>query len=367
MTPSLHIVTLDVPFPADYGGAIDMYTRILALKQAGYTIHLHCFEYGRGRMPQVEENKLADRVYYYKRKTGVFSQLSSTPYIMKSRENQELMQRLLEDKWPVILEGQHTSGIAQKLQKAGKNVLVRMHNIEWHYYSNLAQSTNHTLHRLYYNLEARKLKRDEQQLRGIPMACITESDAVFYQKNGFQAHWIPPVITPAVQKSELQNYYLFHGNLSVAENEEAVRSIIAENSRKAFSAPVIIAGKSPSVPFQKEITAAGFQLVANPDTATMDELISRAQVHLMITRKVAGIKLKLLQSLSTGGVCIATPEMLENTGLDQLCMIWDSTEPLADLCIKSSENKGDISKRHAVLAAAFSPENYVKKIQELLY
>lgn len=172
MNRSLHIVTLDVPFPADYGGAIDMYTRIIALKEAGFTIHLHCFEYGRGEMPDEIARILADHVFYYKRKTGVFSQISSKPYIVKSRENQELQARLLADNWPVLLEGQHCSVFAKSLQDAGKRVLVRMHNIEWHYYTNLAKSSTRILERFYYRTEAKKLQRDEQFLLGLSLIHI---------------------------------------------------------------------------------------------------------------------------------------------------------------------------------------------------
>ena len=44
--PELHIVTFAVPFPANYGGAIDVWNRIAALKRGGVRIHLHCFVYG---------------------------------------------------------------------------------------------------------------------------------------------------------------------------------------------------------------------------------------------------------------------------------------------------------------------------------
>ena len=367
MKRSLHIVTLDVPFPADYGGAIDMYTRILALKEAGFTIHLHCFEYGRGEMPEAIAQKLADKVFYYKRKTGVFSQLSSKPYIIKSRENQELQARLLADKWPVLLEGQHCSVFAKGLQDAGKRVLVRMHNIEWQYYSNLAESSTRILERFYYRTEAKKLQRDEQCLRGIPLACITENDTEHYRSMGFNAHWLPPVIENEQQAGELKDYYLFHGNLSVAENEEAIRLILAENAKHAFSEKVVIAGKNPSETLRRQVLDAGFELIANPDGTVMSELIQQAKVHLLITKKVSGIKLKLLQSLAANGVCVATAEMLENTGLNDLCVVWDERDSLADLCSKQSIDLTAIAARKITLTEVFGAENYVNKIEALLF
>ncbi len=367
MNKCLHIVTLDVPFPADYGGAIDMYTRLLALKRAGFTIHLHCFEYGRGKMPEAEELKLADRVYYYGRRTGVFSQLSSKPYIVKSRENDQLLKRLLSDSWPVLLEGQHCSGIAHALKMAEKRVLVRMHNIEWQYYSNLAKSANRFLDRFYFQVEARKLKRDEQALRDIPLACITEADAIHYKNLGFEVHWVPPVVLRSSYESKPGEYYLFHGNLSVAENEEAVRIIIAENQRTPFSAHVIIAGKNPSALLSKQIEDAGFELQADPNTADMDALIAGARVHLLITRKVAGIKMKLLQSLGSQGHCIATKEMVENTGLAELCTIWEEDQTLAACCNLAQQDGFTLQKRQEILESTFGAASYVKQIEKLLF
>ena len=43
----LHIVSFDVPWPANYGGVIDVFYKVKALSAKGIRIHLHAFEYGR--------------------------------------------------------------------------------------------------------------------------------------------------------------------------------------------------------------------------------------------------------------------------------------------------------------------------------
>ena len=65
---NLNIVSFDVPFPANYGGVIDVYYKLLWLHKAGVKIHLHCFTYGR--KPSKELEALCEKVYYYERKTG---------------------------------------------------------------------------------------------------------------------------------------------------------------------------------------------------------------------------------------------------------------------------------------------------------
>ena len=52
MDKHLHIIALNIPFPPNYGGVIDIYYKIKALHQLGVKIILHCFAYER---PQAEE------------------------------------------------------------------------------------------------------------------------------------------------------------------------------------------------------------------------------------------------------------------------------------------------------------------------
>ena len=84
----LHIVSFDIPFPADYGGVIDVFYKIKALHELGVVITLHCFEYGE-RQPQKELENYCKNVFYYKRTRSILDLLSSQPFIVKSRENKE--------------------------------------------------------------------------------------------------------------------------------------------------------------------------------------------------------------------------------------------------------------------------------------
>ena len=51
----LHVVSLQVPFPPDYGGVIDIYYKLKALKNMGYETWLHTFRYDRSRAEQLNE------------------------------------------------------------------------------------------------------------------------------------------------------------------------------------------------------------------------------------------------------------------------------------------------------------------------
>ena len=80
----IHVVSFDIPFPADYGGVMDIFYKIRALSEAGLAITLHCFQY-RDRQPQAELEKYCTHVYYYRRAETPLSILNAQPYITRSR------------------------------------------------------------------------------------------------------------------------------------------------------------------------------------------------------------------------------------------------------------------------------------------
>ncbi len=100
MSKHLHIVCLDVPWPADYGGAIDMMNRIIMLKKAGIRIHLHYFSYNERGTPN-ELDQFCETIHIYERKQGRKGFSLKTPYIISSRINDDLVQELNKDNYPV--------------------------------------------------------------------------------------------------------------------------------------------------------------------------------------------------------------------------------------------------------------------------
>ena len=69
MDKYLNIVSFNIPYPANYGGVIDVYYKLEALRACGVKLILHCFEYERPHAPELES--ICDKVFYYKRRTGV--------------------------------------------------------------------------------------------------------------------------------------------------------------------------------------------------------------------------------------------------------------------------------------------------------
>ncbi len=314
----LHIISFDIPFPANYGGVIDVYYKLVWLHKLGVKIHLHCFEYGRAHSKELE--KVCEKVYYYDRSTHLGSHLSLMPYTVQSRISKKLKKRLLKDDAPILCEVLHTCYILKDPAFEKRLKIYRHSNIEHEYYQGLAKVEKSFLKRLYLKTEAWKLKRFEKIVSHANLIlAVNQNDADYYRKK------FPQVTTEYLpsfhSNSEINikegsgNFILFHGNLSVAENNEAAHWLI-EHVFSKISSRVIIAGLEPNTDLEKEIEKFDhIDLIANPSDAKMSELISTAHIHVLHTAQATGLKLKLLNVLFTGRHIICNQHMVEGSGV----------------------------------------------------
>ena len=364
----MHIVALDVPYPPDYGAIIDAYYRISALKRAGVRITLHTYEYGRGKPVELEQ--LVDKVLYYERPIRFRDALSFIPFVVRSRRSETLLQNLLKDNDPIFFEGQHTcSFLAHPLLK-DRRKFVRVHNIEWQYYALLAKRTTNWKKRLFFQWEARKLKRFDQQLTHAEVLfCVSHQDLEHYRRLHPKVILMPsssPFTIPDTT-TKRDRYAIYHANLSIEENEEAALWIIEAFEQFGSPMPLVITGKNPSQALQEAASKLdNCRLIASPDQETMSKLILEAGVQLLITFQNAGIKLKLINSLVSGGVCIANAEMVGGTDLGQFCTIIRTKEELINALINVPDLHPDTTERQAFLYRNYHPDETCKRILEVL-
>ncbi len=368
---SIHIVAFDVPFPPDYGGVMDVYYRCRSLKNAGYHIILHCFEYGRGRVHDF--SAIADEVYYYTRAKSLLSWFSKTPFIVATRNSTALLKRLLQDKHPIVFEGQHCTFWLHHPELSQRKKMVRLHNIEWQYYEGLSKRSNSFFKRWYFQSEARKLKRHEEILYyATVLATISASDTDYYTSCFEQVEYVPVGFEQFPPKPVVKSYdpfYLFQGNLSVEENSEAVYWLLEAFRKQSIPQTLIIAGKNPD---QTLITACSqqnnVQLIANPNDLQMQELMQTATAHLIIGFQHSGIKLKLLNALMTGKKCIVTPEIVAGSGLDHLCTVISSPEELAqNLLSENSLSEQEATNQLVEVRELFSEKRLLDVVGKYLF
>ncbi len=366
----LHIIAFDVPYPANYGGVIDVFYRIKALSEAGVKVHLHCFEYGRGEQETL--NRYCD-VKYYKRDTSFVRQLSLTPYIVASRTSDALVNDLLKDDYPILCEGLHTTAVLNDKRLANRAIFVRAHNVEHDYYQALGASEKSVWKRMFYKVEAWKLRRYEPILcKAKGIFAITQSDADYFAGKYQNVSLIPGfnALDSVCSESGRGDYVLYHGNLSVRENADAAEWLI-EHVFSKLEIPCVIAGLNPPERLQKLAAEyANITLAANPDDAEMIDLLRQAQINILVTHQPTGLKLKLLNALYNGRFCLVNSDMLKGTALQPLCVVKDEPEEIiAEIKRLMDEDftEKDIEERDAALHQLYRNEDNARKIIELIF
>lgn len=323
----LHLVSFDVPWPADYGGVIDVYNRLEALSEAGVELILHAFLYGRKASPVLEG--ICKEVHYYKRKNRFTSFFDKDPMIVKSRAVEKLLNHLAKDDSPILFEGQHTTAFLNHPLLSGRLKFVRIHNIEHLYYDALAGASFRSVKRNYYRSESKKLKTHEEILGAADqLFCITSKDTAYYQQRFNNASYLPVAMKCTNQQHSQKDYVLYHGNLSVPENQKAAIWLI-ENVFQEIDAPVIIAGKSPNSKLRRKVQQlSNVELIESPDDESMRKIIAEAKIHVLYTAQETGIKLKLLNVLCSNAPIVCNDKMISGTGFEDACHIANSNEQM---------------------------------------
>ena len=317
----LHIVSFDVPYPANYGGVIDVFFRIKALSQRGVKIHLHCFEYGREHSAYLES--FCHSVTYYKRETKVAKLFNTLPYIVCSRDSEELRNNLLKDDYPILLEGLHCCSILTYDVFKDRNIIVRAHNVEHEYYEHLAMAEVDAKKKVYLRQEVRKLKDFEPILnKAKAILAISQKDYEYFSQKYNNVYMLTAynAYTEVDILEGGSDYVLYHGNLSVAENYSAAEYIV--DAFKKTDVKLIVAGMNPPQHLVKMIeNVPNVELVDSPDDQTLFDLIRHAHINILVTEQATGLKLKLLNTLFNGRFCLVNDKMVEGLDVNGLCYI----------------------------------------------
>ena len=321
----LHIVSLDVPYPADYGGAVDIFYRLKALNELGLKITLHVFEYGRGKQSELEKYA---KVIYYKRRKGLLSQFSFRPYIVESRRNKQLLINLKADDAPILFEGIHTCVYLEDHEIKKRLTFVRMHNIEHEYYRGLKKNASF-FKKLFFRIESWRLEKYHPILKEAKhLLAIKEEDA--HQLRHFHPSVaVLPASIPSVEGrfTVVGRYALFHGNLSVPENAKAALWIIETlDSLIDQHFELIVAGKNPGKKLIATCKKAGVKLVPNPSEKQLSDLIQQAQIHVLYSGVPSGVKLKLLHCLHSSGHILLNDKMLGDPAFEEFCVVANTAK-----------------------------------------
>ena len=370
----LHIISFIVPYPINYGGVFDIYHKIVALHKAGVKIYLHCFTENNRR--QSELNQYCEKVFYYPRKKGIAGMSFRLPYIVASRMDTDLWENLDQDDYPVLIEGIHAAGWLLKKKSSNRKIILRLHNVEHEYYRQLFLSSSSTVDRMYFHFESVLLGKFEKKIAGIPdlILAVSEQDVETY-RNRFHVKNIKvmPVFTGFTNDTPPSGagyFCLYHGNLSVPENEKAVAWLLNEIFLDSDQ-PFVIAGKNPS-PELKQFIARfdNAKLVADPSIEKMRSLIADAQCNVLPSFNVTGVKLKIINALFHGRHCIVNNAAVKGSGVESICHIVKTPQQFRDAVNRLSAlplEEEEIFERKKILNDLFDEDKNCAKLIQLIW
>ena len=373
MDKYINIVSFNIPWPANYGGVIDVYYKMRALHKCGVKIILHCFEYERPHAKELAS--LCEKVYYYKRKTGFLSNITLLPYNVFSRKDPELLDNLLKNDYPILFDGLHTCYYISHPRLQGRMKIYRACNIEHDYYRHLAKGETNRIKKCFFQIEAWRFERYQEILRHADlMLAVSTTDTDYLRKvfPGKKVEYMPcfHVNDQITVRTGSSDFVLYHGKLSVTENSIAAIYLI-KNVFCKLQYPCIIAGMDPPAALLEAAAPyPNITVEANPSNERMDYLNHEAQVHMLITFQDTGLKLKLLNSLFGGRHTIANRQMVTGSGLEALCHIADTPEELIATChtfMKQPMTKELIAQRKDWLFPTFSNQQQGERLYKMIY
>ncbi|MDR0348655.1 MAG: glycosyltransferase family 1 protein [Tannerella sp.] len=373
MDKTLHIVALNIPWPANYGGVIDIYYKLKALHDCGVQIILHCFEYERRQAAEL--HAVCEKVYYYPRHTGMLANLTRLPYNVYGRKNSNLLENLLKNDAPILFEGLHTCYWIGDRRLEKRTKIFRECNIEHDYYRETGKAETNPLKKCFYFIEAARFKSFQKQAKHADLILSVSTADAAYLKGEFPGSRIAfiPCFHENEQVSSLpgqSDFLLYHAKLSVRENEKAALYMI-RHIFSQMSCTCVIAGMNPPKTLCKAAApCANIQIEPNPSAERMHQLIREAQVNLLVTFQATGLKLKLLNSLFAGRHIVVNPLMLSGSGLDRLCHTAETSRQLIDKCQQLMNipfTEQDIQLRKEQLYPTYSNKYQAQKLTGLIW
>jgi hypothetical protein len=304
-----------------------------ALHKAGIKIHLHYFHDKPGCHP-TELNKYCESVHSYepcKSKNGLPDNSCDG--------NNKMAAILNNDKYPLLFEGLHSTGVLQQITEPGRKIIVRMHNDECRHYDHLEKISGSFFEKIKLKRHSLAVKKYEDLLPQHFVYAFSNADnSINSQKDhGLVNAKYLPVFSPfktVTGKTGVGNFCLYHGNLSDPCNEKAVLWLLS-NVFNDIQTPLVIAGKDPSRQIIKLAELYSHTcLIANPSNNEMEDLISKAHINVLPSFSYKKPELKLTHALLSGRHCVVNDAAVTGTDYETACHVGKTASAIKSIIVQ---------------------------------
>jgi len=368
----LHLISFNYPYPPSYGGIIDVYYKIKALSEQGIKIHLHCFT---DRIPEVtdrEIREITENVFFYQKKKNPLLYFSGTPFAAAIRNSEQLLKNLENIPAPILFEGLQTTAVIQHLKSSQQPLYLRYHNNETEYYKGLSSSEKNTFKKIIYRIESLKYTGYQKKLlkRFKSVFCLSEkeyNEVHTYSGNAKLIH-IFHGNQLVKQLDKKGKYFLFHGDLTTADNKKALDETI-EIFKNLPQYQLIVASDRASDEIKRKIDAVGnISLSPIQTTENLHHLLQGAHANILLSYQNSGTKVKLFNTLYNSRFVIINENITDDPALISLCLYGSDKNQIRQQIIAAAEKDYDAAEnRKKILEERHSDQAKAEEIVSVIF
>lgn len=329
---ALHIVSFDNPFPAVYGGIIEVFYKLEPLQKLGFSVYLHCFV---ATIPESnpELEKVVKQVFYYKNSKSPFSFFSILPFSVQSRNSMELLKNLNSIDAPILFEGLKTTYLVHRKLLGNRHKILRLHNIEHDYFNGIAASETNWFCKMIYYTEGFKFRNYEKIIAEFQhTAALSKFEDQYVNENFGKSTYIPVFHgnTEVAKLDGIGRYALYHGDLRMSDNLRVAENLAAI-FKKIPDFKLIIASNSGESHLKKHIgSSANIEYVTIQNFAHLKQLLNEAHINLIFSYQRSGTKLKLMNALYYSRFCFINENIADDDSVTQLCEFTNSNAAIIE-------------------------------------
>lgn len=368
----LHIISFNYPYPPSYGGIIDVYYKIRALSDLGVKIHLHCFVDSIPEKIDPEVKECIENIFFYQKKKNPLLYFSGKPFAAVIRNSEVLIQNLKKTPAPILFEGLQTTSVIEYLKDYKQPLYLRYHNNEAEYYKGLSLSEKNIFKKVIYSIESSKYTGYQKQLlkKFRTIFCLSEKEykeVEFYSKNAQLVH-IFHGNASVRQLDKKGGYFLFHGDLTTADNKKALNETI-DLFKTLPQYQLIVASDRASEDIKKKISVIeNISLTPIQTTENLHQLLENAHANILISYQNSGTKVKLFNTLYNSRFIIMNGNITDDPVLTDLCLYGADMNEIRQQVILSAEKEyHDAEKRKEILEKNHSDKTKAEEIVRIIF
>lgn len=326
---SILLVAMDFPYPPGHGAAVDIWTRLLVLKEMGYRVDLLATV---NEMPSPDLMRTVQEhvgeLWIVRRRRALRSLLSFLPFQVTSRMDLRTIQ-LDQPYRAIVLESEYVAAFLKNPAARHAKLILRLHNEQVGYFCDLAEGAKSCLKKLYYYSESLKFRSfSPRVIRKCELLWfISDSERQKHVGNHPQhkskSYFVPTQVNPKTLRPFVAGgrTVLFIGTLTITHNTDAVEwfiekvhPLLSDLEGYAFQVAGRTAGKP--IPQLRQLVHQQNNILLEEDPVVLDRLYQNAAVFVNPVICGAGIKIKLIQALAAGMPVVSTSMGMEGTGFE---------------------------------------------------